>query len=78
MLSFYIFQFADQMQKYIKERKDSTSSRVALVLFIETAIGLLNMRSILEAASVSDLPFRHEAVTFGADDFLASIGRWGF
>ena len=47
---------------------------MAFIFFIETPIGILNIRSIMEAALDKDLPFQSEAGVFGSDDFLANLG----
>ena len=49
---------------------------MAFIFFIETPIGILNTRSIMEVATGDQLPFRSEAGVFGSDDFLASLGKW--
>lgn len=51
---------------------------MAFIFFVETPIGLLNLRSIMEAAIDDKLPFKAEAGVFGSDDFLASLGEMDF
>lgn len=45
----------------------------ALVLMCESAVGLLNLRSILEACRDAQAPLRVEACILGGDDMAASI-----
>ncbi len=69
------FKFADKVNLILGTRKNPPQHKMAFISFIETPIGLLNMRSILETACEQNLPFKTEAVVFGSDDFLASIGK---
>jgi len=48
----------------------------SLVIWIESAIGLINMPTLLQAAQnmTHGLPLLLDAVVFGSDDFCASIG----
>ena len=62
------------MKSVLKGRSDSTDHKMAFIFFIETPIGILNIRSIMEAALDKDLPFQSEAGVFGSDDFLANLG----
>ncbi|XP_028396847.1 citramalyl-CoA lyase, mitochondrial-like [Dendronephthya gigantea] len=48
--------------------------KISLIIFIESAIGLLNLREILEAGVDPTNLFNLEAVVFGSDDFFANIG----
>eukprot|EP00794_Sanderia_malayensis_P013853 gene13853-15301_t len=66
--------FAENVNSVLQKRSGTSQNKMAFISFIETPIGLLNMRSILEAACKDDLPFKAEAFVFGSDDFLASIG----
>lgn len=47
---------------------------ISLIIFIESALGLLNLREILEAGVDETNLFNLEAVVFGSDDFFANIG----
>ncbi|XP_035223276.1 citramalyl-CoA lyase, mitochondrial-like [Stegodyphus dumicola] len=51
-------------------------NKISLILFIETAKGLLDLRKICErAVNLSqDSIFRFEGLVFGSDDFCADIG----
>ena len=62
------------MGSILKDRSDSTNHRMAFIFFIETPIGILNIRSIMEATIERTLPFQSEAGVFGSDDFLANLG----
>ena len=65
------------MSKILKTRRDtSEAAQMVFIFFTETPIGLLNLRGSLEAACQPDLPFNTEAVVFGSDDFLASLGKF--
>lgn len=59
-------EFLDKSSKY-------NLNKLPLVVFIESAIGLLNMRQSLEILKNNDL-FNLEAIVFGSDDYVASIG----
>ena len=48
---------------------------MAFIFFIETPVGILNTRSIMETAIEMELPFQAEAGVFGSDDFLANLGN---
>ena len=63
------------MTAIIKERNDSKNHKMAFIFFIETPIGILNTRSIMETTIEKELPFQAEAGVFGSDDFLANIGN---
>ena len=49
-----------------------------LVIFVESAISLLNLVDICRAAtSISDKsPFHLDGIVFGSDDFCADIGEF--
>lgn len=53
--------------------REENSNPIPLVSFIETAIGLLNMRSSFEVLKGAEDLLSHECVVFGSDDFVASI-----
>jgi len=49
-----------------------------LIIFIESAIGMLNLPDICRRANeISEMgaPFTLEGIVFGSDDYLANIGR---
>ena len=48
--------------------------KISLIIFIESALGLLNLREILEVGVDPTNLFNLEAVVFGSDDFFANIG----
>jgi len=48
-------------------------SPIPLVIFVESAIGLLNTRDSLEAFKNQSI-FSLESIVFGSDDYVASIG----
>ena len=50
--------------------------RMSLIIYIETALGLLNLREILESGVDETNMFKLEAVVFGSDDFFANIGNF--
>ena len=53
----------------VAEKQFSGSGyRIALIVLVESAMGILNLREICQASS------RLEAVIFGSEDFLVSIG----
>ena len=54
-------------------KEEVKSNPVPLVSFIETALGLLNMRSSFEILKGASDLISHECVVFGSDDFVASI-----
>jgi len=66
--------FAEKVTAVIKERNDTKNHKMAFIFFIETPIGILNTRSIMETTIEKELPFQAEAGVFGSDDFLANIG----
>ena len=48
-----------------------------LILFTESALGMLNLRAICERALelTAGLPLSLDGLVFGSDDFCADIGR---
>lgn len=48
--------------------------RMSLIIYIESALGLLNLREILDYGVDETNMFNLEAVVFGSDDFFANIG----
>ena len=56
----------------------SLATPLSLVLFVESAVGLLNLRDICQRAA--DISLRSSLITvdglvFGSDDFCADVGR---
>ena len=49
-------------------------AKIKLIIFVESALGLLNLREILEAGIDQTNLFKLDAVVFGSDDFFANIG----
>lgn len=66
------------MKIALGRRTQSPHDKMAFIFFIETPIGLLNARSIMEATIGNHLPFQTEAGVFGSDDFLANLGTQNF
>ncbi|CAH3108524.1 unnamed protein product [Pocillopora meandrina] len=54
--------------------KPSTDTKLGLVTQVESALSLLNLHAVCEHGTSTDGPFRFEALVFGSDDFLVSIG----
>ena len=52
------------------------SAQLGLITQVESAVGLLNLRSICDYGKSQDRTFKFEALVFGSDDFLASIGMF--
>merc|ERR1711892_425530 len=57
----------------LSSKSISTPDPIPLVVFIESAIGLLNMRESLEAFKNQTI-YSLESIVFGSDDYVASIG----
>ena len=53
----------------------SSTKKLGLITQVESALSLLNLRAVCEQGISEDRPFRFEALVFGSDDFLVSIGR---
>ncbi len=70
----FIFQFADALKKTMAEK--NISQKFNLVIFVESAIGLLNLQNICARGVQLSLsgPFHLDGVVFGSDDFCADIG----
>ena len=56
--------------------KKNVEQTVNLVIFVESAIGLLNLREICQKAveMCDDSTLRLDGIVFGSDDFCADIG----
>lgn len=74
--------FAEHLQKALKSRnggegkKEVEAPEIDLVIYVESARGLLDLREICQhAVEMSEFTrFRLVGVVFGSDDFCASIG----
>lgn len=66
--------FAEKLGSALASRKDAKD--VNLITYVESARGLLDLKEICKRAQeLSEFSlFFHEAVVFGSDDFIASIG----
>ncbi|KAJ8253401.1 hypothetical protein GJAV_G00212530 [Gymnothorax javanicus] len=66
--------FVDRFQHYLRGRQ--LAEPIRLVTFVETAVGLLNLKVV--CAEVERLGLKagllHDGMVFGSDDFCASIG----
>jgi len=52
--------------------------KFSLIIFIESAVGILSLPDIIRRANeISEMgaPFLLEGIVFGSDDFLANIGK---
>lgn len=67
------FQLKDKVSRHIKS--SNTDQKVGLITQVESALGLLNLRDVLNHATKQDLPFDLQGIIFGSDDFLVSIGE---
>lgn len=54
--------------------KPSADKKLGLITQVESALSLLNLHAVCEHGTSTDGPFRFEALVFGSDDFLVSIG----
>ena len=60
----------------LSERKDNT--RPYLITFVESAMGLMNLKNIFSKAyelQLKEKLFTLDGVVFGSDDFCADIGE---
>lgn len=71
-LFLFNFQLSDKVSSISKPR----SERLGLIAQVESALSLLNLCSVCEHGTSKDRPFRFEALVFGSDDFLVSIGKY--
>lgn len=53
----------------------SRGSKLGLITQVESAVGLLNLRAICVHGISESRMFKFEALVFGSDDFLVSIGK---
>ena len=51
------------------------TKKVGLITQMESPTGLINLNSVCRQGVEKDHPFRWQAIIFGSDDFLASIGK---
>ena len=68
---FFNFQLSDKVSSIMKP---STDTKLGLVTQVESALSLLNLHAVCEHGTSTDGPFKFEALVFGSDDFLVSIG----
>nr|XP_015821475.2 citramalyl-CoA lyase, mitochondrial [Nothobranchius furzeri] len=66
--------FVDRFQHSLKGR--TLTEPVRLITFVETAVGLLNFKTVCEEIRhiAPKAALHHDGVVFGSDDFCASIG----
>ncbi|XP_077486940.1 citramalyl-CoA lyase, mitochondrial-like [Amblyomma americanum] len=65
----------DYVKEHVEHALGGRQHRLELIVCIETALGLLNCRHLLEHASaMSHSPLQLAGLLFGSDDFTASIG----
>ncbi|XP_068124099.1 citramalyl-CoA lyase, mitochondrial [Hyperolius riggenbachi] len=66
--------FTEKFQHHSKDRK--LTQPIYLITFVETAVGLINFKSVCEEALKRgpQAGFQLDGVVFGAEDFRASIG----
>ena len=68
---FFNFQLSDKVSSIMKPSADK---KLGLIAQVESALSLLNLRAACKHGTSTDQPFRFEALVFGSDDFLVSIG----
>ena len=69
-------QFAEKVVSCLEKRKQK--KKFTLIIFIESAIGMLSLPNICQRANeISEMgaPFVLEGIVFGSDDYLANIGN---
>ncbi|XP_015747411.1 PREDICTED: citrate lyase subunit beta-like protein, mitochondrial [Acropora digitifera] len=64
----------DWLDAKILGLKKSRGSKLGLITQVESAAGLLNLRAICEHGILERRMFKFEALVFGSDDFLVSLG----
>lgn len=72
----YLLGILLKIEAKIANLMKSRSAQLGLVSQVESAVGLLNLHSICEYGKSQDRKFKFEALVFGSDDFLASIGMF--
>ena len=78
LISKIYLQFSDVLTSILNERKGPTATdKLNLVIFVESAIGLLNLQNLCARGVQLSLtgPFHLDGVVFGSDDFCADIGK---
>ena len=73
--SWVLFFFCFQLDAKILGLKKSRGSKLGLITQVESAAGLLNLRAICEHGILESRMFKFEALVFGSDDFLVSLGK---
>ena len=70
-------QLVDHVNKRMLETEEDSGKLLNLALYIETAIGMINLKEILQHATELSEMSRAiiDAVVFGSDDYTASIGE---
>ncbi|KAJ8012518.1 hypothetical protein DPEC_G00043650 [Dallia pectoralis] len=66
--------FVDRFRHHLKGQ--TLTEPIRLVTFVETAVGLLNLKVVCEEVSrlAPTVGLHHDGVVFGSDDFCASVG----
>jgi len=67
------------VQSLLKDRK--LKNKISLVLFVESALGLLNLRDVCTKGtelSLRSLTFNIDGLVFGSDDYCADIGEFSY
>ena len=74
-----VIQFSEKLENVLKSRSSpSQPQRMNLIVFIESALGLLNFANICQKGNClanEGAPFVLDGVVFGSDDFVADIGK---
>ena len=72
-----LLQFSDVLASTLDKRQGhSSTEKLNLVIFVESAVGLLNLQDTCKRGiQLSETrPFHLDGVVFGSDDFCADIG----
>ena len=73
------FQVAKTINVALRDRP--LERKLGLIIFVESAIGLLNLKDVCQKGTELSLrsgTFQLEGVVFGSDDFCADIGKVSF
>ena len=72
-----MLQFSDTLASVLGKRGISATEKLNLVIFVESAIGLLNLKNICAKGTKLSVsrPFHLDGVVFGSDDFCADLGK---
>lgn len=76
----FVSQFSDCLKEVLKSR-DSDFDPLKVIIFVESAVGLINLHTICQRAETmaqNGAPFHLDGVVFGSDDFCADIGNGGY